>query len=154
MIFRYSTSPLPPFITVLSPSILPSLSLVFAVADPEIHILLQRKVTLLVPQDKEVNNFNMSKYTPVQLFHILTYNSLINTYTSAPLNTLPANAKLPTSNKQYALIKTSPPKDKKLTFKAGLSPKAPVATVVDKDLFVSSTCVAHGTDKILIPPTV
>ncbi|CAI5470272.1 unnamed protein product [Closterium sp. Yama58-4] len=112
----------------------------------QLKSLVQQNLTIFVPNDKALNEFNLTQYATADLLKVVKYHAVKGTYTFAQLQTLAASGgKLQTTFSQpIALTKA-----KKGIGMFGMEKIG--AAVLDKDISIKPTVVAHGISRVLKP---
>ncbi|CAI5964583.1 unnamed protein product [Closterium sp. NIES-65] len=112
----------------------------------QLKSLVQQNLTIFVPNDKALNDFNLTQYATADLLKVVKYHAVKGTYTFAQLQALAASGgKLQTT--LGLTISLTPTKKGVGMF--GMEKIG--AAVLDKDISIKPTVVAQGISRVLKP---
>ncbi|CAI5964585.1 unnamed protein product [Closterium sp. NIES-65] len=112
----------------------------------QLKSLVQQNLTIFVPNDKALNDFNLTQYATADLLKVVKYHAVKGTYTFAQLQALAASGgKLQTT---FGMPISLTPTKKGI----GMFGMEKIgAAVLDKDISIKPTVVAQGISRVLKP---
>ncbi|CAI7792363.1 unnamed protein product [Closterium sp. NIES-54] len=116
------------------------------VKQSQLKSLVQQNLTIFVPNDKALTEFNLTQYATADLLKVVKFHAVKGTYTFAQLQALAASGgKLQTT---FGMPITLTP-TKKGVGMFGMEKIG--AAVLDKDISIKPTVVAQGISRVLKP---